>query len=185
MNGQDDTGALPTLLDIGSLNGPELEKVTEGILPADGPESGRFPEGVSDRVFRRDLVGWPFVVMSDAIFRTRPAHYDETSGTKFDAQEVAQFWMAFYDADSQTVGEPKLAEVNGAYLISQIKRLGKQLATRRLWTIARNPNMKRHPQYGYPFMLATWSPEVDSPQDGEQDEGYFAEEPKQHKPARK
>lgn len=106
--------------------------------------------------YSRDLVGVPFIIASEPVWRTQKAPWGE--------EEVAQMNVRLYDWATGRESEPKSVTFNGRWLLNKLKRMtANELVGSVVFTIARNTTKPLTPQGVHPYMLAAYDPTRDAP----------------------
>jgi hypothetical protein len=111
--------------------------------------------------YTKHLVGWPFVVTGEPIYRTL-----EKSEKRTFAGEVVQFPIRVVNVESDTLNAPELAMLSGAYLLNQVRSMTLRELTGYVWTVAENGLFdipKQTDGRSHPYMLKIFEQGTDSP----------------------
>lgn len=128
-------------------NNAELDK--SGIDP--------FPGQGSVGLYTKHLTGYPFVFVSDPIWRTQDGTYGP--------QEVAQVYVRFGTEEDGTTGDAVLATLTGRYLLNQLRAMTPNEQAVCVWTVRPHPTLRTIGNKP-PLMLARYNADVDhAPED--------------------
>jgi hypothetical protein len=116
----------------------------------------------STKLYNTTLQGFPFIFASTPVYRRKPAQ----SVTLYDAQgrstikefpdmDVVNIYIREINPQTMMCGEPLLAELQGAWLLPQMKNLGDNIYNY-VWTVDKNPAKQNTP-----WMLALWQNQPD------------------------